>query len=125
GPRAIAADTIALRDNHAGANLRCKPRGDEPAGAPTDDGEIEVGLRHYRMSVVGHGFFYNSAAMTLIERTSKVVPLLRRNAEQAEKARHVPQDSLDALGEAGVFRMMAPKKFGGEQADFHTQCRVL
>lgn len=37
----------------------------------------------------------------------------------------MPQASLDALDEAGVFRMMAPKKYGGDEASFETQCRVL
>ena len=33
--------------------------------------------------------------------------------------------SLDALSEAGVFRMMAPTRYGGDEADFQTQCDVL
>ena len=63
--------------------------------------------------------------MSLIERTGALVPLLRQNAARAENDRHVPQDSLDALGKAGVFKMMASKKYGGDEADFQTQCRVL
>jgi alkylation response protein AidB-like acyl-CoA dehydrogenase len=32
---------------------------------------------------------------------------------------------LDALREACVFRMTAPKRFGGQEVDFQTQCDVL
>jgi alkylation response protein AidB-like acyl-CoA dehydrogenase len=62
---------------------------------------------------------------TLVERASSLVPMLREHAASAERARRVPGESLDALGEAGIFRMMAPKKYGGEEATFQTQCDVL
>ncbi len=61
----------------------------------------------------------------LVDRAAALVPLLREQARTAERERRVPQASLDALGEAGVFAMMAPAKYGGAEADFETQCRVL
>jgi alkylation response protein AidB-like acyl-CoA dehydrogenase len=63
--------------------------------------------------------------MNLVDRVTALVPMLQQHARAAEQERRVSQASLDALGEAGVFRMMAPKKFGGDEADFDTQCRVL
>ena len=33
--------------------------------------------------------------------------------------------SFDALSKAGVFSMTAPKRYGGAEADFQTQCEVL
>ena len=63
--------------------------------------------------------------MNLVERTAALVPMLRRHAATAEKERRVPAETLAALDQAGVFRMMAPKKFGGDEASFDTQCRVL
>ena len=63
--------------------------------------------------------------MSLVQRAAALVPMLRQNAGAAEKERRVPLASLEALDEAGVFRMMAPKKYGGDEADFDTQCRVL
>ena len=51
--------------------------------------------------------------------------LLRRLAASAEKARRVPQESLEALSQAGIFKMTAPKAYGGVEADFQTQCDVL
>jgi alkylation response protein AidB-like acyl-CoA dehydrogenase len=61
----------------------------------------------------------------LIERATSLIPMLRKHAASAEKARRVPQESLDALSAAGIFKMNAPKAYGGFEADFQTQCEVL
>jgi 3-hydroxy-9,10-secoandrosta-1,3,5(10)-triene-9,17-dione monooxygenase len=61
----------------------------------------------------------------LVERATSLIPLLRKAAPAAEKARRVPQESLDALSAAGIFTMTAPKAYGGVEADFQTQCEVL
>jgi alkylation response protein AidB-like acyl-CoA dehydrogenase len=61
----------------------------------------------------------------LVARAAALVPMLLASAEQTEKARRVSPASLDALSEAGIFRMMAPKRYGGDEADFQTQCDVL
>ena len=58
--------------------------------------------------------------MNLVERTTALVPMLRQYAAAAENERRVPLATLKALDQAGVFRMMAPKKFGGDEADFET-----
>ena len=63
--------------------------------------------------------------MNLVERTAALVPMLRQHAATAEKERRVPIETLAALDQAGVFRMMAPKSVGGDEASFDTQCRVL
>jgi len=61
----------------------------------------------------------------LVAQATALVPLLRKHAASAEQARRVPQDTLDALSQAGVFKMTAPKAYGGVEADFQTQCDVL
>jgi len=69
-----------------------------------------------------------SAAETnrlLIQRAASLVPKLREGAAAAEAARHLPQETFDLLSEADVFRMTAPQRFGGYEADFRTQCEVL
>jgi 3-hydroxy-9,10-secoandrosta-1,3,5(10)-triene-9,17-dione monooxygenase len=60
---------------------------------------------------------------SLLARAASLVPMLRTHAAAAEKARRVPQESLDALSAAGIFRMTAPKAFGGVQADFQDAVR--
>jgi alkylation response protein AidB-like acyl-CoA dehydrogenase len=66
-----------------------------------------------------------TATEGLVAQATSLIPLLRKAAPAAEKARRVPQDSYDALAAAGIFRMTAPKAFGGVEADFRTQCDVL
>ena len=66
-----------------------------------------------------------SRRQDLIQRAAALVPTLRNNAVAAEAARRVPEASFEALSEAGIFRMMAPKRYGGDEADFQTQCDVL
>jgi alkylation response protein AidB-like acyl-CoA dehydrogenase len=51
--------------------------------------------------------------------------MLRERAEAAETARRVSAETFDALAEADVFRMCAPRGFGGHEVDFQTQCDVL
>ncbi len=67
----------------------------------------------------------DTQSRALIQRAADLVPTLRGRAAAAERARRVPQESLDDLSNAGVFRMMAPKKYGGDEASFETQCEVL
>jgi alkylation response protein AidB-like acyl-CoA dehydrogenase len=53
------------------------------------------------------------------------MPMLQEQAAAAEQARRVSDASFDALSKAGVFLMTAPKKYGGDEADFQTQSEVL
>jgi alkylation response protein AidB-like acyl-CoA dehydrogenase len=62
---------------------------------------------------------------SLVARAASLKPMLRKAAPAAEKARRVPQESYDALSAAGIFKMTAPKAYGGVEADFQTQCDVL
>jgi alkylation response protein AidB-like acyl-CoA dehydrogenase len=64
-------------------------------------------------------------ATGLVERAAALVPMLRKAAPDAERARRVAPHTLDALSEAGIFRMCAPRRYGGEEADFQTQCDAL
>jgi alkylation response protein AidB-like acyl-CoA dehydrogenase len=63
--------------------------------------------------------------MTVVERAAALVPLLLERAPAAEQARRVSDASFDALSEAGIFSMTAPKRYGGAEVDFQTQCDVL
>lgn len=56
------------------------------------------------------------SAAGLAARAAALVPMLRASAADTENARRVPSASLDALSAAGVFRMMAPKRYVGEAA---------
>jgi alkylation response protein AidB-like acyl-CoA dehydrogenase len=63
--------------------------------------------------------------VTLVDRAAALVPLLLEQAQDAERARRVSDATFDALSKAGIFSMTAPKRYGGAEADFQTQCEVL
>ena len=62
---------------------------------------------------------------SVLDRTKALVPYLREHAQAAEQARRLPDETFDALAEAGILKMCAPKKYGGEQLPFEEQCDVL
>jgi len=62
---------------------------------------------------------------TLVREATALVPVLREFSLAAEAARRLPKEVFDALASANVFRMTAPKRFGGFEASLLTQCEVL
>lgn len=61
----------------------------------------------------------------LVQRAREMVPMLRARSAQATAERRVPKETIDAYREAGFFRMLQPKRFGGYEADYGTFCKVL
>ena len=61
----------------------------------------------------------------LVRQAAALVPELRARAPAAELARRLPPDTFDALAAADVFRMTAPRRYGGFEADFVTQSEVI
>lgn len=49
----------------------------------------------------------------LVRRARVLGPMLERNAAQTESERRVVQENIDAFAEAGLFRVMQPKRYGG------------
>jgi len=49
----------------------------------------------------------------ILTRIRKLVPEISARALSAEKARRVPAETMNALRDADVFRVMQPKRFGG------------
>jgi resorcinol 4-hydroxylase (FADH2) len=48
----------------------------------------------------------------------QLLPALRDRAEAAERLRQVPAENLAALREAGLYRVVQPRRFGGLEYDF-------
>jgi alkylation response protein AidB-like acyl-CoA dehydrogenase len=61
----------------------------------------------------------------LVERAVALVPLLRNNAPQTEQLRCLPQESIRAIEEAGLFRMLQPVTRGGYGSDAATIAQVM
>ena len=56
----------------------------------------------------------------IVRRTSELVPLLRKHAPWAEDNRRIHEESIEALADAGVFKLRTPKRYGGYEADTRT-----
>ena len=59
------------------------------------------------------------AAQEILSRVIELRPWLREHQAAAERERRVPQETIERLDAAGVFRLTTPKRFGG--ADFGTR----
>jgi alkylation response protein AidB-like acyl-CoA dehydrogenase len=66
-----------------------------------------------------------SDSAELVRRAAKLRPLLEQNAEQTDSLRRLPDANVAALKEAGVCRLMVPKRFGGHQTSVRTYIEVM
>lgn len=60
----------------------------------------------------------------LVRRATDLVPVLRKNAAWSEENRRVHEESIEALAEAGIFKMRAPSRYGGFESDTRTLVEV-
>src|ERR1700744_5046704 len=60
----------------------------------------------------------------LLGRIAGLHDLLARNAAQGEADRRVPQESIDALREAGAFKVATPRRYGGYETAMRTMLDV-
>ena len=59
-----------------------------------------------------------------LERAAALKPLLARNAPQCDASRRVPEENIAALAEAGLFKLQAPRRFGGLETSVGTFLEV-
>ncbi|NMO55503.1 indole oxygenase [Actinoplanes sp. TBRC 11911] len=57
--------------------------------------------------------------------TSSAVPVLRKYADQADRESRLPQEMVDAMTAAGLFRMGVPLTLGGRELDVETSIPVF
>lgn len=60
----------------------------------------------------------------LVARATALQPLLRDQAARGESERVVTKEVVDALAEAGVFRLLTPNRYGGHETDLRTLTEV-
>jgi alkylation response protein AidB-like acyl-CoA dehydrogenase len=60
----------------------------------------------------------------LIRRATELQPLLAKNAARTEADRRVPEENIEAIREAGLFRLMVPKRLGGHETTIKTKMEV-
>lgn len=60
-----------------------------------------------------------------LARVAAIAPIIAAGAEEAERIRRLPPAVVDALHDAGLYRMLLPKPFGGEELEPPVYFRVL
>ena len=63
-------------------------------------------------------------AIDLVARAKAMVPRLAERARAAEAAGKVPVETVQEMNEAGLFRVLQPKRFGGFELDPRVFYRV-
>ena len=61
----------------------------------------------------------------IVKRAFDMIPMLRERAEACEKARMVPKENIEAFKEAGFFKILQPKRWGGYEMNPNVLNRVL
>jgi alkylation response protein AidB-like acyl-CoA dehydrogenase len=56
----------------------------------------------------------------LVQRVADIVPVLRANAQWGDQHRRLADESVDAMINAGVLRMLVPTYYGGYESDMQT-----
>lgn len=56
----------------------------------------------------------------LVRRASELIPLLQKNAQWGEENRRIHDENIEALADAGFFKLRRPKRYGGYEADTRT-----
>jgi alkylation response protein AidB-like acyl-CoA dehydrogenase len=60
----------------------------------------------------------------LVGRAREIVPVLARNAAKTEADRRVVEENISLIEDAGLYKIMQPKRFGGYETDFRTKLEV-
>ena len=64
------------------------------------------------------------AGEELLERARKLRPLVEQQAAETERLTHISEDLHRRFDEAGFYRMLIPKRFGGLETDLPTYVKV-
>ena len=63
-------------------------------------------------------------AHDLVDRARALRPLLQKNAARTEDERRVPEESIQAIARAGLFRITVPRRYGGDEVTIRTKLEV-
>lgn len=59
-----------------------------------------------------------------LERVQAIVPLVRENSLEAESLRHLPEETVEAIRQTGMFRLHAPLAYGGLQLGLNAHAQA-
>ncbi len=60
----------------------------------------------------------------LVARAKALRPLLQKNAAKTEEDRRVAEENIQAIADAGLFRITVPRRYGGYEVNIHTKLEV-
>ena len=66
-----------------------------------------------------------STRTELVRRAREIAPILQEHANWNEQHQRLHDETIQALEQAGVFKLRAPKRYGGYEADSRTLVEVL
>src|SRR5215475_524590 len=61
----------------------------------------------------------------LVDTADALRSVLESNAAETDRLRRLPDANVQALKDAGLCRLMVPKRFGGHQTSIHTYIEVM
>jgi len=64
------------------------------------------------------------SAAELLDRARRLRPLLQERAAETEQLRRPPEDVHRAVDEAGFYRLLMPRRYGGLETDIATYARI-
>ena len=82
-------------------------------------GSLDSGERTLRMS-----YGEMEPRNELVERAASLKELLAKNAAQTEKDRRVAEENIQAIADAGLFKITVPQRYGGYEVDIRTKLDV-
>ncbi len=67
----------------------------------------------------------SSVAGTPLERVAKLTDVIRAGGDKAQQLRRLPAETVEALLDAGIFRIAIPKELGGDDASITETIEIL
>src|SRR4051794_17605778 len=61
----------------------------------------------------------------IVEEARNLVNSLRARANETEELRRIPEASMKEFKDAGFFKMLRPKRFGGQELNMRTYSEVI
>ncbi|MCO4252133.1 acyl-CoA dehydrogenase family protein [Pseudarthrobacter raffinosi] len=78
-------------------------------------GSVDYGERNYTVT-----YEVDEKRNDLIATAASFKDMLRESAREIDETRRVPEHVIEALADAGLFKLGVPKRYGGHEADIRT-----
>lgn len=88
---------------------------DEAVSSSMELGSQDLADRHYKVT-----YEVDEQRKALIEKAASFKDLLTASAKEVDETRRVPEHVIDALAEAGMFKLSVPHRYGGYETDVRT-----